>query len=100
MALPPYPDRVREFRQQLIVPPAVYEARLWLGFKPEEDHCRMMFEIVDPTTDVLLAMRSKPHLRLEAVEPAAVHLFDGMLRELTKLGVLPDPFPDRSESHP
>jgi len=78
--------------QTVLVPPEVLEMRLRLGFIPGDHHGRWQLEVLDPGSNELLALYSRPHFPLS--------LTDEALGEVgRRIGVLlenylnPDPFP-------
>lgn len=56
-----------EHAQVVLWPPRVLEARLRIGWVPEEDHLRWQVEIVDPSTQELLALHAAPSRRISEV---------------------------------
>lgn len=78
--------------QTVLVPPEILEIRLRLGFIPGDHHGRWQLEVLDPGSNELLALYSRPHFGLSQTDDA--------LREVgERLGALlqdyldPDPFP-------
>jgi hypothetical protein len=78
--------------QTVLVPPPIMEVRLRLGFIPGDHHGRWQLEVIDPGSNELLALYSRPHFPLSALDEAMVEVG-------ARLGVLledylnPDPFP-------
>lgn len=82
------------WEQQQIVTPSVYEARLIVGAIPESNHFQAQYEIFVPTTKVLLAMKSWPHLRPEQFRLKVSDAHAQMMDKLYELGGNPAPFPE------
>jgi hypothetical protein len=53
--------------QQSLTPPRVVEVNVRLGIIPEQDHAQVLAEMKDPTTGILIAQWSRPHVGLRNV---------------------------------
>jgi hypothetical protein len=53
--------------QQALTPPQVLEVNIRIGVVPETDHAQILVEMKDPTTGILLAQRSEPHLSMHGL---------------------------------
>ena len=80
--------------QQQIVPAKVIEATLRIGIVEDVDHAQVQIEVCDPTTKVLIAMSSHPHMPIRDAQRSArialVELFNQIDEAMER-----DPFPDR-----
>lgn len=80
-----------EHAQVVFWPPSVLEARLRVGWLPEEDHIRWQIELVDPTCSELLAMSSIPARRISEVGYWPTEIERTVERLLPPI-INPDPF--------
>lgn len=63
-----------EWYQQSLTPPEVVECKILIGLIPSSQHAQAMVELSDPTTKILTAQWSSPHVHsdnwMELVETA------------------------------
>ena len=52
----------RDWYQQALTPPQVIQATLRVGWIPSENHLQWHIDVQDPTTSVLIAQESSPHV--------------------------------------
>lgn len=78
--------------QTVLVPPEVVEIRLRLGFIPGDHHGRWQLEVIDPGSNELLALYSRPHFPLSTTEEALAEV-GARLGALLEDYLNPDPFP-------
>lgn len=83
------------WHQQQLVTPSVLEARLRIGAVPSANHWQAMYEIFDPSTKILIAQKSWPHLRPDGLLVSFSNVHKEMMAKLDEAGGLPDPFPDK-----
>lgn len=79
--------------QQQIIPSTVYEATLRIGTVSSSDHGQLQIEITDPTTGILIGLKSWPHVPLRNVELRAADALAELVTQLRAAGGLGDPFP-------
>lgn len=56
-----------DWYQQRLTPPEVLEVNIRVGLIPSQDHAQVLAEMKDPTTGVLLAQWSSPHVSVRDV---------------------------------
>jgi len=58
------------------LPDEVWDLHLRVGLVPGADHCQLQLEVTAPRTQELLAMTSRPHVRMEDLRPEVESLAD------------------------
>lgn len=71
-----------EWWQEALLKPEVVEATLKVGLIPSQDHAQLWWEIKDPTTAVLIASASVPHVRIAHLPAQAVAVVDRWMERL------------------
>jgi len=82
------------WEQQQIVPSDVMELRLRVGVMHSAGHYQVQMEALDPSSKILIAMESSPHISLERVEPVVAMYVAKLLRIGGCFMADVDPFPD------
>lgn len=66
---------MNDWYQQHLTPPQVIEVNIRIGLVPEGKHAQAMVELTDPTTGILVAQWSNPHVHsdnwLDLIDQAA-----------------------------
>lgn len=79
-------------QQWLFAPPAA-EGTLRIGMVPDSDHYQIQFEISDPTNDVLIGMKSWPHVPGVHIRRRIMDALVELVDLLEDKELLPTPFP-------
>lgn len=85
----------RGWEQQWLFAPVAAEGSLRIGMVPDSDHYQIQYEVSDPTTDILLSMKSWPHVPGVHIRTRIMEAIVELLDLLEDKELLPTPFPDR-----
>lgn len=87
-----HPALDEAWSQTLLMPAALFEIRVRIGGIPQENHLRWQIEALDPQTQELLAMVSRPACKLSDLELELSDIGNRLWLLFESL-TNPDPFP-------
>jgi len=81
MPTPPAPSQ--DWTQLSILSPEVLELTLKVGLVISTEHAQLELEIRDPSSDTLVGLVSRPHVRFDGIDAALLVIF-GELEEFVR----------------
>ena len=71
------------WEQQMLLVPEVLQLTLRIGLVVSTEHAQLELEITDPSSQTLIGLVSRPHVRFDGVDAALLAIF-GELEEFVR----------------